>query len=193
MKITDVISGPTSRLDFVKRYSSIPSISVELTSTHTFWVSFYSAVIHRLYGSETISGVSVPEGKLYLKAIVHDLAEAVTGDIVRPFKYCTPELKKEVDRAEDEMIEKHFPDVVKSMFREVKSGNVDIDTYINEVVKAADFCSLYMYMRREHMTGNRMVKPFYDLMVSELKAQSEKKTISERVQQVYVDLYNEAK
>lgn len=194
-KITDIIAGPTSRLDFVRRYSSIPTNTTEYTSTHSFWVAFYTAIIHKEYGSTVVGGECVSEGHLYLKAILHDLAEAVTGDIVRPFKYATPELKKEVDRAESIMADQLFPKPVKDLLGELekKSPPSAVDQYISEVVKAADFCSLYMYMRREVMTGNRLVKPFFEIMVSELEKQSKVETVASRVQEVYTELHEESR
>ena len=36
------------------------------------------------------------------------------------------------------------------------------------IVKAADFMSLFTYMRREVLMGNREVKPFFQIMVKDL-------------------------
>lgn len=168
-------SGDIRRLDHVVRFSSIPVSFQETTSMHSYWVGIYSAMIHR---------EAVPDdglfrnllGPILLKALVHDLPECVTGDVVRVFKYSTPELKKEVDRAE-EILARELPDAVTGL---MKPSMVEDRhrRYVEAVVKCADFMSLSQFMIREAQRGNGQIRPFFSRMEKDLESmiQKEKNT-----------------
>ena len=92
----EVIKASTSdvrRLSSVWRYSSVPVAVQENVAEHSYWVALYGAMIHRALDPNV--GIL---GHVVLKSLLHDLGECVTGDVVRIFKYSTPELKVEVDR-----------------------------------------------------------------------------------------------
>ena len=165
----DAASGDVRRLDYVIRYSSIPVNFKESVSAHSYWVSLYSLLIHRKISTDTSL-----IGPILLKAVIHDVAEAKTGDLVRTFKYSLPELKEAVDKAED-LIVSSFHDQISSLFGLFTSmvGTDDLK-YVEAVVKAADFLSLQQFMNREWLRGNREITPFFERMLTELDSASEK-------------------
>lgn len=168
-------SGDIRRLASVWRYSSVPITIPENVADHSFWVSVYAVMIHQELLRQSSSVVRRQYGKqsvllaVLLRAVTHDLGEAVTGDIVRPFKYSSDSLKQAVDQAEESMVEKLFPQAVKEVFEltEEAMANTGVGTYANAVVKAADFMSLYQFMRREVLRGNCEVKGFVEIMVDD--------------------------
>jgi 5'-deoxynucleotidase YfbR-like HD superfamily hydrolase len=152
------------RLSSVWRFNSIPVVVQENTAEHSFWVGLYAAMIHREAGgpSDLLSAV-------LMKSLVHDAAECVTGDVVRTFKYATPELKAEVDRAEDILVrglDARVQGVIE--YADGLVAQSERGSYVKAVVKAADFLSLYAYMRREAMKSNLEIVPFFARMVSDL-------------------------
>lgn len=150
------------RLGAVWRFSSIPVCERENVAEHSFWVAIYGAMIHRtIYGN--VDGEKLL-GAVVLKALVHDLPECITGDMVRLFKYATPELKSEVDRAES-ILTDHLPPEVKDLIIASESNS---SAYVEAVVKAADFMSLFQYMRREAARGNMEIIPYFNRMVDDL-------------------------
>jgi 5'-deoxynucleotidase YfbR-like HD superfamily hydrolase len=106
------------------------------------------------------------QGQVALFGTLHDLAECVTGDVVRPFKYSSQEFKEAVDRAEASMIGELPPEVSSLMsdMDEIRSE------YIRAIVKAADWLSVYQYMRREASRGNLEIIPFFMRMVKDLES-----------------------
>lgn len=166
------MSGDVRRLSHVVRFSSIPVAVSETTAEHSFWVALYAVMIHLELGGK-------PEdiGAVVLGAVVHDLPECVTGDVVRTLKYSTPELKREVDRAEEFLSEKLLgPKIrgllaVAELLRTKKAKKADPD-YVKTVVKAADFMSLFQYMRREAMRGNLEIVPYFNRMRRDLHKMS---------------------
>jgi 5'-deoxynucleotidase YfbR-like HD superfamily hydrolase len=150
------------RLDSVIRYSSIPIAHNESVSQHSYWVAMYALLIHK-----TIGGEDRLTKDLLIAALVHDLAEAKTGDVVRTFKYSSELLKKEVDNAEKLIIES-FPVEIQSLFKKPFDITYDDGSYIKDVVKAADFVSLFRYMRKEAALHNMEIIPFYNRMITDI-------------------------
>ncbi len=167
-------TGDVRRLSHVTRFSSIPVSVLETTAEHSFWVTLFSMMIHRHLGApdEHVAEITT-------HAVLHDLAECVTGDVVRTFKYATPEIKQAVDDAELILTEKLLPPEVKSLYAWSEGlapgeNPQDYSDYAKAVVKAADWMSLYHYMRREAARGNREIIPFYNRMTVELGKAGEK-------------------
>lgn len=160
--LIEATSDDIRRLSAVDRFSSIPVSVKETVAEHSFWVTLYAAAIYRFLES--------PDhlyGPLLLRAVTHDLEECISGDIVRPLKYSTPELKEEVDRASEMLLNRMVPEEILDLRKELVPPGEDWD-YINCVVKAADWLSLFQYMRREAARGNREIIPFYNRMIRDL-------------------------
>jgi putative hydrolase of HD superfamily len=77
-------------------------------------------------------GTTVDGEKVLRMAIVHDAAEAFTGDIPMPAK--TDELSKALDEAEGKLLERTLPPAELALWREVEDGA----TLEARIVKAAD-------------------------------------------------------
>jgi 5'-deoxynucleotidase YfbR-like HD superfamily hydrolase len=168
----EIIEASTTdirRLSAVWRFSSIPVVAYENTAEHSFYVAVYAAMIHlEVSNDEGILGAVV------MAALMHDVPEAVTGDVVRPFKYSSESLRKEINASERKLLGK-MPWKVRQLFTvsdrmstaEGPDGE-EIGEYVEIVVKAADFLSLYQYMRREAAKGNLEIIPFYNRMVDDI-------------------------
>lgn len=168
--LLEAASSDIRRLDYVTRYSSIPVLVPELVSTHMYWVALYSMMIHReLEGPRELDAI------VMLHSITHDALEALSGDLVRTFKYSSEEFRQAVEKAERGLAA-CLPVEVKSLLTEAHEtlGNTDHEwvnwksNYVKDVVKAADFMSLYQYMWREKNRGNVEVEQFYGRMIDDL-------------------------
>lgn len=171
--LLEAASSDIRRLDYVTRYSSIPVTVPENDSTHMYWVSIYSMMIHR-----RLTGPVELDALVMQHALTHDALECLSGDIVRTFKYSSEEFRAAVNRAEAGLA-KTLPAEVRSLLDEVRDGLQDIDSdwradYVTDVVKGADFMSLYQYMWREKKRGNSEIDPFFGRMIDDLKAMAKK-------------------
>lgn len=155
------VRGDISRLDYVVRYNSIPTRNRETVSQHSYWVSMYAMLIHRMLKKAHPELPDV-EHQILRAAIVHDIGECVTGDVVRTFKYATPEFKDAVDKAEMQMVDEYLPQQIKEIVADSEADLASTEgQYIKDVLKAADFLSLWMFMNREHNHGNAEILPFF--------------------------------
>ena len=163
-------SRECQKLDYVWRYSTIPISVPENVSTHSYWVTVYSAMIHQALNPSREDLLTA----CVLTAAVHDTPEGKVGDFVRTFKYRTPELKSAIDAAEQTIIEE-FPAAFKVVFDLAGRLSADCGSpqYVKAIVKAADFLSLFNFMVREITRGNGEIVPYYRRMVSDLKMMSE--------------------
>ncbi len=168
--VLEAASGDVRRLSSVIRYSSIPVNVPENVAEHSYWVCLYSVLIHQAVRPSDTGLI----GPVLLKATVHDLAECMTGDIVRTFKYSSKSLREEINRAEEGII-RSLPGPVQVLMNDLTSNIAGDDSeYIESVVKAADFLSLHQYMVREVRRGNREITRFYTRMEEELSTMAKK-------------------
>lgn len=163
-------SSDVRRLSAVDRYSSIPVVVKENVGEHLFWVPFYAMLIHRELG-----GPKEYDAPIMLLGLAHDIPECLTGDVVRVFKYSSQEFRTAVNKAEKAVVESKFPKRVLGLLREAENGGLNAygRWYVDTVVKAADFMSLYEYMWREKNKGNAEIEPFMERMRADLMKMSE--------------------
>jgi 5'-deoxynucleotidase YfbR-like HD superfamily hydrolase len=169
--LLEAASSDIRRLDYVVRYSSIPVTVPENDSTHMYWVSIYSMMVHR-----RLNGPREYDALVMLHALTHDALECLSGDIVRTFKYSSEEFRSAVNKAEKGLADT-LPKEVGSLLDEVQNGfdlNDALAHYTQDVVKAADFMSLYQYMWREKKRGNSEIDPFFGRMIEDLKGMSKR-------------------
>lgn len=173
--LLEAASSDIRRLDYVTRYSSIPVTVPENDSTHMYWVSVYSMMVHRkLVGPKELDALIMQH------ALTHDALECLSGDIVRTFKYSSREFRAAVNKAEQGLASS-LPVEVRSLLDEVQLHITSFGhshhwkgDYVKDVVKAADFMSLYQYMWREKKRGNSEIDPFFGRMIEDLKGMAKK-------------------
>lgn len=188
-------SGDVRRLTSVWRYSSIPISVSENVADHSYYVALYAGMIHHALYPDDHELL----GPILLHALLHDLPECLTGDVVRVFKYTTDQLKQEIDKAEHILVDK-LSSNIKEMIKLSLSWVIDNkrfheamtkQRYVETIVKAADFLSLFQFMRREAMRGNSEIIPFFNRFLTDLEEMSKNtKPVMDFVPSLfYMDLY----
>jgi 5'-deoxynucleotidase YfbR-like HD superfamily hydrolase len=135
----------------------------------------YAMLIHRKLGRNLLIGEI--DAHVMLHALTHDLSDSIGSDLVRILKYSSPEFTAAVHKAEESMVCK-LDERILSLYR---LANIHKDWYIEAVVKAADFMSLYEYMWREKNMGNKEIEPFFQRMVADMKMM-QRKLLKEKVE-----------
>jgi putative hydrolase of HD superfamily len=156
-------------LNHIKRFSFSPVIRPENVSEHSFWVSYYSYLVAQSLSNK----YKIDIGKVLIKAVVHDIEEAGVGDIVRTFKYSSPELTANVKKAEYRQLKNY---VNKSFDAEIsnriiadwqKSKDKSIE---GRIVAFCDFLCVFVYCCEEIKTGNKhMLQVLSDAYTALLK------------------------
>lgn len=112
------------------------------------------ALLSMLAGEIAVSrGNKVDVGKMLSHAIVHDVSEVLTGDVVTPVKKATQTLAKEfssLEKAADEKLLNTLPE----WLRERVSDHLNLDGYEQKLVKGCDIYAAYIKCRLEVSAGN---------------------------------------
>ncbi len=129
--------GLVDLVQFLDRLAALPRTGwalrgvtdVESIAEHSLGVAFVASL---LVDDLRARGVAVDGERVLRMALLHDAAEAFTGDIPMPAK--TPTLKAALARAEDELLAGVLTPDQLALWREAEAG----DTIEARVIKAAD-------------------------------------------------------
>lgn len=153
LNLHTALLGSVRRLHHIQRYSSIPVLKPESVAAHSWQIAFISMLIgwdlaHR--------GTHVMMGDLLQRAICHDLNEAMSGDIIRSYKYSDPEVTRVLKGADEKLTHK--------LSREfgASSGDNAYEEWITakdhmlegHIVALADVLAVVTYCVEESRMGN---------------------------------------
>lgn len=158
-----VLAGEINRARYVERYGSFPHIHKESVAEHSYFVAFYSYLLWL----ETDREADL--GKILLRALVHDMEESVTGDMLRAVKYSSEGLKEAMDEAgrtllDDILTHIEAPAISTEGVRQERDETVELRrewenakdrSLEGTIVAAADLLSVVSYAHIESQFGNR--------------------------------------
>lgn len=145
--INKVINDKLFLLNSVHRQSTIMTIKEENIAQHTFFVAYYALKI-----SKMLNLSKDHQAKISVKALVHDIPEAISSDIPSNIKHRVKNLKETLDELEETTINEYFSEI-KDEFDSLKTSEKeqDIDGII---IKLADVISLVQFLQNEIILGN---------------------------------------
>ena len=153
LNLFNLVHGQINRLRYVYRFSGTNVLHRENVAEHSFYTAFYSLVIGTNYVSHHVN-----LGKLVQKALLHDVEEQFTGDIIRPIKYLTPNVTQEIESAAGQMVFNLFelicpvPRYCFELWRDAKDKTME-----GKIVRFADFISVLSSLNQEIESGNNAV------------------------------------
>lgn len=146
------VSGRIRRLHHIQRYSPVPVVKSELVSTHSWQMAMIGMLIaYDLdLGDEEVCEVVT-------RCVVHDISEAISGDIIRTYKHGTPEMEAACAEADNrntyEMTREFGRDVGDTVY--LKWENAKDDTLYGDIVRLADALCVCTYCAEEVRMGNQ--------------------------------------
>lgn len=154
-------------LTHVMRFSSIPQQFQESVAEHSFFVAhFVSILIFFLKEKKE----QLDEARALKIALIHDMEEKFSGDILTPFKYYNKEVYNAIKRVNREtvpLVFEHLPKPLAKQFIDFWKEDADRKTKEAQIVKVADKLSLLSKCHEEMTLGNSFFKSIYE---RELKA-----------------------
>lgn len=150
-----VLNGYMPRMSHVYRYSSIPVTRRESIAEHSWWVAYLCMIIGQDLKGE---GHQINIEALLSRAILHDIDETMSGDIIRSFKHTDREVLRAIQEASEVNVLKLF---------DVKTYGLNSRSYFNiwdnakdhtlegDILKFADQMAVIFYCVGEHRMGNQ--------------------------------------
>lgn len=149
--IREVLYGEFRRVSYVYRYSALPVLNRENVAEHSWWTAIIAVTIAAELGwSLTL------QGEVALRAILHDIEEIGTGDLVREAKYFDDQMRADFRRVEEAFARRLFEKVggdAGESFTYVWDVAKD-DSKAGKVVALADLLCVIAYCRHEESIGN---------------------------------------
>ena len=153
--INHLVFSDVRRLNHIRRYSSYPIIRQENVAEHLFWVTYSSYMIALDLNSNYSQQVNLE--LVMQKAMLHDLEESQTGDVVRTFKYHSPDTRSLMNQTAIGLISSFLEEttptkVAKHMIATLKQSKDE--SLEGQIVSIADLLAVLTYGREELLLGN---------------------------------------
>lgn len=135
-------------LRFINRFSTHHTNRPETVAEHSFYVVYYSWKIAKDFEKE---GTKINFRKLFEKALLHDMEEAYTGDIIRHAK--TDEIKRGLRAVSKKVLPKEIYDI----WVDSKDDSIE-----GQIVSFVDLYEVLIYVLEEIKGGNRHIINVFD-------------------------------
>lgn len=137
------------RMRHIRRYSGVVLITNDFLLEHTHEVGLLSALMMLSYQDNGWMDDLNP-GVVIAKALVHDLDEAIYGDVIRPVKYGVEGLRQCLEDLSREYLQNFFP-YLTGLWTRAKSGES------GALVKFADLLSVLLEIYEERTLGSSYI------------------------------------
>ncbi|MBI4122798.1 MAG: HD domain-containing protein [Parcubacteria group bacterium] len=156
-------------LAHIVRFSAYAQNFPESVAEHSFFVAYTTAVFCQLLKRKK---VKINSEKAVMMALVHDMEEMFSGDILGPFKHYSPDVMGAIRKVNERLIKKVFaglPNQLANHFVSLWNEEGEQKVIEAQVVKLADRLSLIAKCSEEVKGGNQFFKPIYKKELASLK------------------------
>lgn len=179
LNLKELLTGDPNRLRYVQRYSTCRVVHPDNVAEHMYYVTFYATMLAR--------DIEFQQGrekfdyrKLMLRCVIHDLDEAVTGDVPRMFKHSTESTRQALHDGAKHMVTSLFAQLFLSnstritTTRDVLFDYVALlehwetakdNSYEGCLLELADFLSVLSFLVEERQTYNTSLQPHVESML----------------------------
>jgi putative hydrolase of HD superfamily len=159
------------QLDRVIRFSAHTRIKDESVAEHSFHMSLYAMILADL--EEKFFKNKVDKEKLLKSALLHDLEECRTGDIIYGFKHTDKALTRKIKKISREFLEdlmKNLPEKISKEYINLWQTAKNKNSLEGKILDAADKLEGLIYALNELSLGNKGFKSAIDTYEKQLKA-----------------------
>jgi putative hydrolase of HD superfamily len=158
------------KLDTVIRFSAQTRIKDESVAEHSFHTAFYAMILADM---EEQFGGKIDKQKVLKTALIHDLEECLTGDIIYTFKHTHKSLTKEIRKMSLKFLEEllsDLPEKLSKEYIELWKNQKDEKTKEGKIIEAADKLEGLIYSLSEVSLGNKSFKAVIGNYVKHLRS-----------------------
>jgi putative hydrolase of HD superfamily len=158
------------KLDRIVRFSAHMRIKDESVAEHSFHTALYAMILADL---EEKFKNKIDKEKILKTALLHDLEESLTGDIIYGFKHTHASLTKQIKKISLKFLEELLENLPKENAKEyieLWKNQKDLNTIEGKIMLAADKLEGLIYSLNEFSLGNKAFKPAIDSYLRQLKS-----------------------
>ena len=153
----------TRNLSQIERCSNTPHIRPYSVAEHSFYICLYTMLFADLENQRNTS-ITYDTKTAIQKALIHDLEESITGDILYPIKRenarLEPVLDSVIEDCVNEELFKELPKVIQKSYIGLWMNSKDV-TIEGQLVAAMDKFEIMIYSLFELQIGNNMFKKMF--------------------------------
>lgn len=151
----------------IVRFSTLLRLKDENVAEHCFHTTLYAMMLADM---EIEFGNKVDVEKVMRMALLHDIEEAMTGDILHSFKYSDKELLNSIKKMGHKFYVEMLHDLPKNLSKKYSKVWNDFDSTIeSRIVEAADKLEALIYAMEELSSGNKAFKRVKNTLISFLE------------------------
>lgn len=157
-------------LDRVVRFSATTRIKDESVSEHSFHTALYAMILADL---EEELGNKIDKEKVLRTALLHDLEESLTGDVIYSLKYSQKNLTREIKKIGEILLKRvlnTLPEKISQKYLKLWISAKDKSTLEGRIIDAADKLEGLVYTMNELSLGNKFLKKARETYPKLLKA-----------------------
>lgn len=163
-QFTEFLFGHNRRLNRIIRFNTRHKISSESVAAHSFYVALYALILADIMKEHVDK---IDKEKVLIYALLHDMEECVSGDVVRTFKKRMIKAYDELTQESINTIFDRFPEHLKTEYiNNWKNNDKGLEGLI---VQVADDLSGLVYCIEEINMGNNYFKLIRDSYMKGLK------------------------
>jgi len=158
------------KLDRVIRFSAHTRIKDESVAEHSFHVTLYAMILADL--EEKIFKNKVDKEKVLKKALLHDLEECRTGDIIYGFKHTDEKLAKKIKKISKQFLEdlmRNLPEKISKEYITLWQKAKDKRKIEGKIIEAADKLEGLIYALNEFKLGNKSFKKAIEIYEKQIR------------------------
>ena len=152
MNLSDIFSIVNRRLSNITRFNNTPRICKETVAEHSYFVAFCVMLL-----SDFLENVNLE--KALKLALIHDVEEAISGDLPHDVKMKYPSFNVALEEMNLSIAHEIFGDQIQ--YIDLWEETRDTKTIEAKLVKFADMFSVLMYCNNEINMGNSYMKDIY--------------------------------
>jgi len=166
LNLKELLLGDPVRIRYVVRFSTCHVIHKESVAEHSYYVALYAMFIADWVRNATDYRILTDVDTLLRRALLHDLEEAITGDVSRSFKYSDNELLQGLKRGAQIAIDRVLGRLdtgcgifYRNIWRDCKDRS-----YEGSIIEFADFLSVLSYMIQERTNSNNSMQQHWETL-----------------------------
>lgn len=155
-------------LAHVIRFNTHPQHFPESVAEHSFYVAYFTSMLTAFLKKE---GMHVDAERAVKIALVHDMEEVYSGDILTPFKHYNEHVSETIRKVNEELVPEVFegvPGFLKDEYVALWKEDAAQGSIEANIVKVADKLALISKCYEEMKAGNEFFRPIYERELTKL-------------------------